>query len=245
MKAYLRKAVTQITKRRYRWVTRQSYVPLVELLPGPDRTIRGGPFAGTGCYYKTGLLNTLIKLRPTVCLEIGTYYGESSDVFDHYFRKYRPNGILITADIRNHKSLASDRIHQVLVYPHVENISDHHDVSSEQMLPDSARHTNDSVNANCEIIQSELSKIGAKAFDFCFVDGDHQETSLLKDLQIVKTLSHSPHYALLDDTKDEIHESFTLYQKDLVRRYEHFDFEDWPIFVGASLIWGGDFRASP
>jgi hypothetical protein len=74
-KVHLRRIVAQILKYKYRWHTRKSFIPIRELLLGPDRIINKGPFAGKPCYYKTGLLNTLIALRPQICLEIGTYYG--------------------------------------------------------------------------------------------------------------------------------------------------------------------------
>ena len=104
-------------------------------------------------------------------------------------------------------------------------------------MPDFDVHLHGSVEANCEILREELSKIGADAFDFCFVDGDHQRTSFLRDLEIVRILSRPPHYALLDDTKDEIHECAFVYQEKLVDEVNHYDFGDWPIFVGVSLIW--------
>lgn len=145
--------------------------------------------------------------------------------------------MLITVDIRKYTNLESNRVRFVLVYPHVSNIRDYHDVPEEQMLPDFRVHFHDSVEANCDILRGELESIGAEAFDFCFVDGDHQEASFLRDLEIVKSLSHHPHYALLDDTKDEIHECALVYQRKLVNELNHYDFEDWPIFVGASLVW--------
>jgi hypothetical protein len=93
------------------------------------------------------------------------------------------------------------------------------------------------LEANCEILGGELNKVGADYFDFCFVDGDHNRTSFLRDLDIVKRLSRPPQFALLDDTKDEVHECAGIYQKELVDEVGHYDFEDWPIFVGVSLIW--------
>jgi hypothetical protein len=222
---------------QYRWLTRHDFIPLVELFAGPDRVIRKGRYEGTGCYYRTALLNALVRIRPRVCLEIGTYKGVTSRVFEHYFSKYEPKGVLITTDIRRYADISSDRVRQVIVYPHVANITHFHDVTREQMLPDADAHVNDSLEANCAILRSEMKKIGAGVFDFSFVDGDHQRTSFLRDLEIVRALSRPPHYALLDDTKDETHECATIYQEELINRVSHYDFDDWPIFVGVSLIW--------
>jgi hypothetical protein len=220
-----------------RVLTINSFIPIVEAPRDFDRIIRKGKFAGKKCYYKTALLNTLIKLKPKICLEIGTHLGRTTEIFDYYFKKYQPEGILITVDIRKYVDLKNNRIKQVLVYPHVANIAQYHDVAPNQMLADYKDHFNDSVKANCEILKRELKKIGAKVFDFSFVDGDHQRTSFLRDLEIVKRLSRPPHYALLDDTKDKEHESAFIYQKELIDKFNHYDFEDWPIFIGMSLIW--------
>jgi hypothetical protein len=235
-KVHLRRIVAQILKYKYRWHTRKSFIPIRELLLGPDRIINKGPFAGKPCYYKTGLLNTLIALRPQICLEIGTYYGGTKKNFEYYFRKYEPKGVLITADIRKYINLTSKRVRQVLVYPHVCNICKYHDITPDQLLPDFEMHFDDSVEANCEILRKELKAVGAECFDFCFVDGDHQEVSFLRDLQIARLLSRPPHYTLIDDTKDEIHECAIVYKR-LMNEVNHYDFDDWPIFVGMSLIW--------
>jgi len=223
-----------------RLFTKNSFVPIVKILGRHDRIIRKGKFAGTRCYYKTALLNTLIKFRPKTCLEIGTNYGGTAKIFKYYFEKYKPDGVLITADIRKYVDLDDNNIKQVLVYSHVANIENHHDVFAKQMLPGFNARLDDSVKVNCEILKIELEKIGVDAFDFCFIDGDHQKISFLRDLEIVKKLSYFPHYALLDDTKEEEHECSSIYNKELVGQVNHYDFDDWPIFVGMSLIWEKD-----
>jgi len=221
-----------------RLATRHAFVPLFVRLPGPDRTIRVGPYAGRKCWYKTALLNTLIALRPKVCLEIGTYLGGTTKIFERYFENYRPDGILITADIKRYIDLSNHkRVRQVLVYPHIKNIEMYHPISEEDMLPNAKAVMSDSVTANVEILLAELRAIGEQAFDFAFVDGNHTEVSLLKDLEIVKHTSHHPHYALLDDTKEALHETYCTYHEKIQIQYNHYDFEDWPMFVGTSLIW--------
>lgn len=205
---------------------------------GADRFIQVGPYAGRECWYKTALLNTLITLRPKVCLEIGTYYGGTTAIFEQYFRDYMPDGILITADIKKYIDLSSHkRVRQVLVYPHIQNISRYHDVSKAEMLPHTDIILNDSVDANVKILRKELRAIGKKMFDFAFIDGDHTEKSFLRDLEIIKQVCRAPHYALLDDTKEALHECYRTYREKVRTKYNHYEFEDWPIFVGMSLIW--------
>jgi hypothetical protein len=140
----LRKAHRVSSQLLYRWLTRDNFVPIVELMAGPDRVIRKGSYEGIGCYYRTALLNVLVKLRPAICLEIGTYTGDTSRVFEYYFHKYEPRGILVTADIREYADVANDRIRQVIVYPHLADIMNYHDVTPEQLLPGSDVHIRDS-----------------------------------------------------------------------------------------------------
>jgi len=199
-----------------------------------------GQFAGAKCYYRTALLNVLIKLKPKICLEIGTHTGLTAQVFTAYFEKYKADGKLITADIKKYVDIKSDFSKQVLVYPHTLNVAEYHDVSSQDMLAGWAAQSQDSVKANCRILKEELVNIGADHFDFCFIDGDHQEASLRKDLEIAKALSRYPHYALLDDTKEGFHECSAVYAKSIINEVSHYDFDDWPIFIGSSLIWSPD-----
>ena len=217
--------------------TRNSFIPIVAPPEDFNRVIRAGKFAGKKCYYKTGLFNTLIKLRPRICLEIGTYYGGTARVFERYFKKYRRDGLLITADIKKYKDIEGKYIIQVVVYPHVGNIGKYHNVFRKDLLPDAEKKMGNSLEENCKILKEELKKIGAEYFDFSFIDGDHQRISFLRDIEIARRLSNSPHYILLDDTKDEAHESAFVYQGEIKNRFNHYDFEDWPIFVGMSLIW--------
>jgi len=59
----------------------------------------------------------------------------------------------------------------------------------------------------------------------------------LGDLEIVKQVCRHPHYTLIDDTKEALHESCRVYRDRICHEYNHYEFEDWPIFVGVSLIW--------
>lgn len=203
------------------------HIPLIEKL-GNDGAIITGPHEGRIRYYRTALLNTLIHLAPRVCLEIGTYYGGSAEVFRQYFDHWRPDGMLVTADIRILVNIEDERVHQAHVYPHIPNIFDHHSVEPHELLPDWQEHLADSVDVNCAI----LEQYGP--YDFAFVDGDHTEVSVRKDLEIVRRLVKPPHYALFDDTHEDFHESGRLYREQLVHEYDTYEFEE---FVGAALLW--------
>jgi len=218
--------------------TRNAIVPISMYLAGPNSTIRAGIYAGRKCWYKTALLNTLIALKPKICLEIGTYLGGTAEVFAHYFENYRPDGILVTADIKKYADLSSSkRIKQVLVHSHITDIGVRHDVSEKDMLPSAGAIEGGPATANAKILSAELKAIGEDGFDFAYIDGDHSEISFLGDLEIVKQVCRPPRYILLDDTKEALHESYRVYRDRVCHEYNHYEFEDWPIFVGVSLIW--------
>ena len=90
-------------------------------------------------------------------------------------------------------------------------------------------------------------------FDFVFIDGDHQRSSLLKDLELSKRLSDPPHYMLLDDVHDYVHDSATVFHEEIKPKYNHYTFENWKdnekirsskwvndvdeVMAGTALIW--------
>ena len=233
----VRKLMLQFRLPKYRKTTRQAFIPIVKCTLVPDRTIHRGIHAGKGCYYKTALLNTLIQLKPKTCLEIGTHYGGTTEVFLRYFRRYQPDGVLITTDIKKYVELSGPRVRQVIVYPHIENIADWHTVEWDEMLPEAREILKKSNAENIAILRKELEACGRKGFDFCFIDGDHTRTSFLRDLDIAWTLSLPPHYFLLDDVKEELHDCCPVYRKEIPPNDPHYEFEDWPIFIGQALIW--------
>lgn len=222
---------------KYKRATSKSYIPIFDILPGQAQGINEGPHAGKWSEHRIALLNTLIKLKPKVCLEIGTYHGATAEIFDYYFQKYQPQGVLFTADIRRYKDLTTRRIRQVIVYPHVRNIADIHLVTPEQMLPGYAGHFEDSAEANTAILKRELHKARAEAFDFCYIDGDHQELSFMRDLTIARNLARPEAYMLIDDICDEVHECARAYREKVVPQTTfHYEFQDWPIFAGVGLV---------
>lgn len=210
-------------------------IPLIEKLP-PDIRIPKGPRQGEHRYYKTALWNTLIHLRPRVCLEIGTWKGGSAKIFRRYFEQHRPDGILVTADIKKYTNVADKRVRQVKVYPHTPDIFKYHKtVAESDLLLDWRDKMDDSVEANTVVLLNALVGTGAKIYDFAFVDGDHW--NLLKDVDIVKRVVKPPRYALLDDTTAYVWECSWVYRDEIKPKCETYDFEDWDIFTGTSLIW--------
>lgn len=227
---------------RYRTLTRKSIVPIVELVPSQGQGINLGPHAGKWSQHQTALLNTLIKFKPRYCLEIGTYYGATAKVFEQYFRKFRTDGRLITADIKRYADLATMYVKPALVYPHVNNPGDIHFVKPDELLPGYADHLRDSVSANIEMLRKELMMLGGTFFDFAYIDGDHQEISFLKDLEIAVRLLAPGSFILIDDIKDECHECAMAYRQKIASCVEHYDFDDWPIFAGLGLVNSTDLQ---
>lgn len=207
-------------------------IAIVEELQA-DIRIPKGPHEGELRYYKTALLNTLIHLRPRLCLEIGTWRGGSAKVFRYYFNKYCPTGHLVTADIKRYENITSKHVTQVRVYPHTLDIfALHKKVAEDDLLPNWRRNVERSVEANANMVLSPISK---KKFDFAFVDGDHW--NLLKDVEIVKRVVKPPGYALLDDTTAFVWPCSWVYQDEIKPHFNTYDFEDWRMFPGTSLIW--------
>ena len=210
-------------------------------------------FGGPLIFYIDALYSTLIELRPKACLEIGTHRGGTAKAFQRYFDDYYKDGWLLTADLKSYVDIENANIKQCVVYPHVENIRPHHmEVADKDMLSGFEEIEN-SVEKNCSIIQDELNEAGFDKFDFVFVDGDHQRDSFLKDIEISKRLSHAPHYILLDDVYDYLHDSATVFDEEIKPKYSHYLFENWKnseeirsskgvddadeFMAGTALIW--------
>lgn len=210
-------------------------IPLVEKLP-PDICIPKGPRKGEHRYYKTALWNTLLHLKPRLCLEIGTWKGGSTKIFQRYFAEHRPDGYLVTADIKFYVLLTDSRIRHVRVYPHTADILDlFKKIKPGQLLPHWRERVDNSVALNSEILLTALSSVRSGLFDFAFVDGDHWH--LGKDMEIVENVLRRDGYALLDDTTAYVWPSSQFYHDEIKPVYETYDFEDWPVFPGTSLVW--------
>lgn len=213
-------------------------IPLVTQLP-PDGRIIKGPHAGQEHFYKTALYNTLLVLHPRVCLEIGTYKGGSTAIFERYFEEACPEGKLVTADIKLFVNVNSACTKQVQVYPHTMNVLDFHTATTDDLLPAWERVAQrvGSVEYNTIILKHALRDVGADAFDFAFIDGNHQAASLQRDIAMVQGLTAYPHYMLLDDAIEGAHESSAYCEDVLKKSYDYYDFSDWPILAGTLLIW--------
>jgi len=216
----------------------------------PDGTIVHGPLSGKERYYRDALFSTLVHLKPKVCLEIGTHTGQSTHVFQEYFSRFMPDGVVVTCDIKNYVDLSSSpynlpNVKQVKVYPHFWDICQHHNVNSNEMLPFTQEDLETSVDKNTRILLGAIHQDlleytePQEVFDFCFLDGDHHQLSLEKDLAIVQRLLRKPQYILLDDTEEWAHDSARYFHEKIKidPGLDSYQFQDWPVAVGAALIW--------
>ncbi len=188
--------------------------------------------------FRVSIYNVLVHLKPKYCLEIGSHLFQSSHVFHDYFKNYCPEGYLITCDIKKYCDFDSKHIIFTKVYPHTRKILDWHAVREEDMLANalSEENLNNSTQHNIALLLIELTKLGVTAFDFCFLDGDHTETSFRKDLEIALTLTKPPHYILIDDIDQNNHECSRVYHEEVKNNYCNYELS------GMSLIWRGNAR---
>ena len=177
--------------------------------------------------FREALFGCLLQLKPKYCLEIGTHLGQSTEVFQKYFDEHEPDGVVVTVDIHKYKELDLKNAKQLIVHPHVDNSSDWHYVKNEELLD----HNVDSVAKN----------LPESKFDFCFLDGDHQRDSVIKDFAIARNLLKEPQYILFDDTEDDGggHDSVKVYEEIVAEeKYNVYDFsKEWDVYCGCALIW--------
>jgi predicted O-methyltransferase YrrM len=202
---------------------------------------------------RKALYACLLHLRPKFCLEIGTCSGISASIFQRYFNEYCPDGLLVTVDIKQYVKFENatqvynyaapwnfDNIIFRIVYPHVKNSSDWHYLEHKELLPDWEQCIETSVENNIRIIQTAYNR----PFDFCHIDGDHQETSIRKDLETAKQLLKPPQYFTLDDVYHPKHHDVNKVFKELQQDngLNIYDFANWNMSHGPhhpymSLIW--------
>jgi|TARA_R110000751_G_scaffold291187_4_gene398040 predicted O-methyltransferase YrrM len=187
--------------------------------------------------FRKALFSSLVHLKPKYCLEIGTHIGQSTEVFQKYFDEYQPDGIVVTVDIHKYKDVESKNVKQLIVHPHVNNSSDWHYVNNEELLD----HNVDSVVKNTELIRESIRNLSENQFDFCFLDGDHQRESVMKDFAISRNLLTEPQYILFDDTEDDGggHDSVKIYEEIVAEeKYNVYDFsKEWDVYCGCALMW--------
>jgi predicted O-methyltransferase YrrM len=218
-----------------------------------DGDIMKGPLAGRPRWYRDALYSTLVHLKPKVCLEIGTYIGQSSHIFQQYFDKYMPDGVLVTCDVQNYVDLSSSlyqlpNVRQVRVFPHIYDIENHHDIHKGATLPFTKEDIEHSAEKNIEIIKEAISDIEGEAlYDFCFLDGDHNGVSFMRDLQICAAVLKEPQYMLIDDTEDWVHACAEHYHMKMKpdNKYDFYDFADWHTITGCSLVWNKSADSPP
>ena len=187
--------------------------------------------------FREALFSSLVHLKPKYCLEIGTHIGQSTEVFQKYFDEHQPDGVVVTVDIHKYKNIESKNVKQLIVHPHVNNSADWHYVKNEELLD----HNVDSVVKNTELIKESIRNFSATQFDFCFLDGDHQRESVIKDFAISRSLLKEPQYILFDDTEDDGggHDSVDVYNEIVAEeKYNIYDFsKEWNVYCGCALIW--------
>lgn len=204
----------------------------------PEGKILVGPKAGKKRYYLDSLYNSLVELKPKICLEIGTHYGGSSAVFQEYFNEFMQDGRLITCDIRSYTDLSNlPNVTPVIVHPHADNMSSHHIVNQESLLP-VPESPIDNIRLVLTALCGSLPKNG-KVFDFAFIDGDHQVISATKDIAIAEYMLKPGCPFLLDDVDEEYHELSKYYHETMKSsdRWDIYDFEDWLVTTGTALLY--------
>jgi hypothetical protein len=199
---------------------------------------------GKQCFPNTALLATLIALKPKYCLEIGTNKGDkvsSSQVFFDYFNYYQEDGYLITTDIKIYEDHPRSNISKLIVYPHTNynEIKKLHNVNKEELLPDFEVKHIKSVENNIKIISNEMDKLGIELFDFAYIDGDHEQESFRKDLEICLNLVKDPRFILCDDVKDPEHPCCIYFREKIKNNplFGVYEFEDWDKEASLGLLW--------
>jgi hypothetical protein len=192
------------------------------------------------CHYLDGLYSSLVHFKPKYCLEIGTHKGDNSTaVFQKYFNKFMPEGVLITLDIVPCEGLSLKNVNQVLVSPHHERIYESCGASGKWFDSNKSFDPTNSVLKNCKKITDFTKKLDFSSFDFCFLDGDHEKESFLGDMETANNLLSEKGVIMIDDTKEEYHPCCHIFQEEIRTsgQYEVYDFDDWSDFIGCSIIW--------
>lgn|SRR3990167_7447534 len=182
-------------------------------------------------YYYDALYATLIHLMPKNCLEIGTYFGYSAEVFQTYFDKFCPDGKLITLDIKKYVDLNQlPNVTQLVVHPYINNSNKYHDVQPENILSPV-----DKPDKNISIVTNVFNN----KFDFCFLDGDHNKPSIYNDFKLARALLKEPQYIMFDDIDVPNHESTEVFNNEILNdeKLAVNTYANWNVWIGAALLW--------
>lgn len=189
------------------------------------------------------LWNLCLVLRPRWILDIGTMGGTSALLAAQYLERNGLGGQVVTADVVMGKAtFEHPLVTRLQVYPHsLSGLQQYPWVMCTKMMPDYPEHLDDSASVNAAMMLEALTAAGGKLFDLAYVDGDHSELGILRDLEIVKRVTWWPHYALLDDVYMPGVPAEELYRESLVHQYDHYDFEGdgWETFKEPRPnVWG-------
>lgn len=157
------------------------------------------------------------------------------------------------------------RVWPVMVYPHIPNSQDYHggiEIYHKDWERVIKNDCSERVNTDCILIGlddmkrkvwcgcechtnpfimhyvpccTHHTKAEDRPFDFAFVDGDHTQISIMRDLRIAKKLVRREGYILIDDIEDPGHEQMNYYQNYLKPKNPSF-YE----MAGMGLIKAGD-----
>lgn len=181
--------------------------------------------------YLNALYGILCKYKPKLCLEIGTNYGYSANVFSKYFENCCADGSLITCDIKKYCDISDQRVKQLIVYPHITNSTQYHYVTAEEILNPANLNT---IVANIALIK----QYNQHPFDLIFIDGDHTKPSILADIQIAKELSHDKTIIVVDDINAENHDVKDIYYNTLCKEYSHYELDGlWNEYVDIGVLY--------
>jgi len=180
--------------------------------------------------------------------------GTTALLAAEYLDRYQgPFGYVVTADVVEPIEAFSHRkIAKAQVWPHSwEGLLQYPWCKAEKLRAGWQEHLATSAADNAALLLEALRPPADALFDLAYVDGDHSEVGLARDLEIVEAVTRPPHFALLDDVHVPGVPAGELYRREIVNEWRHYDFEGdgWENFREArrnvrgmprmALVWKG------
>lgn len=186
-------------------------------------------------YYKDALYSCLVQLKPVNCLEIGSHFGGTAEVFQSYFDEFCPDGLLLTGDVFEYTKLDYKNVRQILLQshlPHDELVKAHDLIKSPVQYSENSKYIN---NIRYWTALQKAKRVNK--FDFAFIDGDHSLVSFKKDFEMCLDLVKTGGYILIDDIPSD-YECSKYYYETIKNdtKYINYEFGDWNSTVGAVLL---------